>query len=100
MLPLFYLYLVQTCPSPATFDAERELKRVLRGHYLPEDNPEKPRGWLQETMASVTASVATWIVGIHRDHVPAGRGRPLGRGGRPLGSDARSLLAHDDESEW
>lgn len=43
-LPLFYLYLVQTCPPIASFDAKKELKRVLRGHHLPEDHPNKPKG--------------------------------------------------------
>jgi hypothetical protein len=29
--PLIYIYAVQQCPSDASFDAKKELKRVLRG---------------------------------------------------------------------
>jgi hypothetical protein len=41
--PIVYLYLVQNCPKPETFNAKKELKRVLRGAHLSEDNPNKPK---------------------------------------------------------
>ena len=31
VFPLAYLYVVQKCPSDESFDAKKELKRVLRG---------------------------------------------------------------------
>jgi hypothetical protein len=33
-LPLVYLYCVQTCPSNESFDAKKEIKRVLRGYVV------------------------------------------------------------------
>jgi hypothetical protein len=58
-LPLVYLYLVYNCPAPESFDAKKELKRALRGHHLPENHRDKPKGILEETWARVQASVAT-----------------------------------------
>ena len=64
-LPVLYFYLVQNCPSDESFDAKKELKRVMRGHHLPEDHPDKPKGFLSETLArlsaTVTAEVATGL---------------------------------------
>lgn len=57
--PIAYLYLVQTRPSDQSFDAKQQLKRVLRGQHLPEDHPDKPKGFLGETLARINASVAT-----------------------------------------
>eukprot|EP00540_Astrosyne_radiata_P008618 CAMPEP_0116838014 /NCGR_PEP_ID=MMETSP0418-20121206/8976_1 /TAXON_ID=1158023 /ORGANISM="Astrosyne radiata, Strain 13vi08-1A" /LENGTH=233 /DNA_ID=CAMNT_0004467967 /DNA_START=137 /DNA_END=838 /DNA_ORIENTATION=+ len=59
LLPIVYLYAVQSCPSQESFEPKRELKRILRGHHLPEDHPDKPKGWWNETVARVTASVST-----------------------------------------
>ena len=59
VLPLLYFYLLSTCPSEQSFDAKKELKRVLRGHHLPEDHPDKPKGFLGQTLARINASVAT-----------------------------------------
>ena len=57
ILPLAYLYGVQTCPDPDSFAAKRELKRVLRGANLPEDHPARPRGgW----GAAGSATLAQW----------------------------------------
>lgn len=53
------IYAYQTVPSNASFDVKKELKRVLRGVHLPEDHPEKPKTWLEQTMARVQASVTT-----------------------------------------
>lgn len=64
-LPALYLYLVHTCPAEASFDAKKELKRVMRGHHLPDNHPDKPKGFLSETLArlsaTVTAEVATGL---------------------------------------
>jgi len=57
-IPLFF-FAQATCPPDNTFDAKKELKRVLRGVHLPEDHPDKPKSWLEKTMSRVTASVAT-----------------------------------------
>ena len=66
-LPALYVYLLNTCPAEASFDAKKELKRVMRGHHLPENHPDKPKGFLSETLArlsaSVTAEVATGLLG-------------------------------------
>ena len=59
VFPLVYLYCVLHCPSPESFDAKKELKRVLRGHHLPENHPDKPQGFLSETLARVNASLTT-----------------------------------------
>jgi hypothetical protein len=56
-LPLLYVYAMQTCPTISSFDAKKELKRVLRGQHLPEDHPNKPKGFLEEMAARVAATV-------------------------------------------
>jgi hypothetical protein len=61
LVPIAYMYLLSTCPTVESFDAKRELKRILRGHHLPEDHPEKPKGILSETIARIQASVTTEI---------------------------------------
>jgi hypothetical protein len=61
LVPIAYFYLLSTCPLAESFDAKRELKRILRGHHLPEDHPDKPRGILSETIARIQASVTTEI---------------------------------------
>ena len=60
-LPIVYLYMVQQCPSDESFDAKRELKRVMRGHHLPEDHPDKPKGFFSETLARVAATVTAEV---------------------------------------
>jgi hypothetical protein len=55
--PAVFLYAVQTVPSVESFEAKKELKRVMRGAHLPEDHVDKPKGWLNETLARVQASV-------------------------------------------
>jgi hypothetical protein len=57
--PAVFLYAVQTMPSLESFDAKKELKRVMRGDYLPDDDVNKPKGWLNKTIARATASVTT-----------------------------------------
>jgi hypothetical protein len=59
LLPFFYFYAVQTCPLGSTFDAKRELKRVLRGYHLPDTHPDKPHGFLEGLAARVAAAVTT-----------------------------------------
>jgi len=58
-IPLVYVYGLQTCPYENSFDAKKELKRVLRGQHLPDDHPNKPKGFLEEMAARVAASVTT-----------------------------------------
>jgi hypothetical protein len=41
--PIVYLYLLQNCPKMESFNAKKELKRVLRGVHLAEDDPNKPK---------------------------------------------------------
>ena len=57
LLPLLYFYAVQNCPSVESFDAKKELKRIFRGQHLPDNHPNKPKGFLEELAARVTASV-------------------------------------------
>jgi hypothetical protein len=59
LIPFGLIYLTQTCPPIHSFDVKQQLKRVLRGQHLPENHPSKPKGFLSETFARVTASVAT-----------------------------------------
>jgi hypothetical protein len=63
IMPVVYVYGLQTCPENSTFDAKKEVKRVLRGHHLPDDHPSKPRkgNFLEEWTAKITASVATEV---------------------------------------
>ncbi|KAL3761956.1 hypothetical protein ACHAWU_010133 [Discostella pseudostelligera] len=55
--PAMGFYLFTTCPTNESFDAKRELKRVLRGDKLPDDHPAKPKGFLEKAMAKVSASI-------------------------------------------
>lgn len=65
MLALSFPLLYSTCPNQDTFDAKKELKRVLRGKYEPQTQQDKPQNWFSETVtriqASVTAEVATGL---------------------------------------
>ena len=54
-----YFYFIQTCPKNESFDGRKELKRVLRGKHLPENHKDKPKGFLEQVAAKVTASVTT-----------------------------------------
>eukprot|EP00816_Leptocylindrus_hargravesii_P001896 CAMPEP_0196812208 /NCGR_PEP_ID=MMETSP1362-20130617/22383_1 /TAXON_ID=163516 /ORGANISM="Leptocylindrus danicus, Strain CCMP1856" /LENGTH=363 /DNA_ID=CAMNT_0042187719 /DNA_START=35 /DNA_END=1126 /DNA_ORIENTATION=- len=63
LLPLA-IVLYCTCPSNASFEAKKELKRVLRGHHLPEDHPEKPKTWLEKSVAKIAASVTTELATV------------------------------------
>uniref|UniRef100_A0A7R9WTR3 Uncharacterized protein n=1 Tax=Craspedostauros australis TaxID=1486917 RepID=A0A7R9WTR3_9STRA len=58
-LPALYFYAVQTCPPAMTFNAKKELKRVLRGHHLPDTHPDKPQGMWEEWTARITATLTT-----------------------------------------
>jgi hypothetical protein len=59
--PILYLYAVKTCPSNESFDAKKELKRVMRGYYLPENDPNKPKGFIGETLARAQASATAEV---------------------------------------
>jgi hypothetical protein len=60
LIPAF-IYANQTVPTNESFDAKKELKRVLRGYHLAEDDPRKPKGWLEQTIAKVQATVTTEV---------------------------------------
>ena len=57
LAPLVYIYAVQTCPSVSSFDPKKELKRVMRGAHLPEQ--QQPQGFFERTMNRVAASIGT-----------------------------------------
>lgn len=61
ILPMAYFYGVSTCPSEESFNTKQQLKRVMRGHHLPDSHPDKPKGFLSETLARVQATLATEI---------------------------------------
>jgi len=69
----FLIIASMACPDISTFDAKKELKRVLRGQHLPENHPEKPKGWFAETTARVAATVAGELatgLGYEVTHMP------------------------------
>ena len=57
VLPLFYFYACNNCPSAESFDAKKELKRVMRGAHLPEEH--QPKGWLEGQVNRLAASIST-----------------------------------------
>ncbi|KAL7483829.1 hypothetical protein ACHAW6_009473 [Cyclotella cf. meneghiniana] len=57
LLPLAYIYAIQTCPTTASFDAKRELKRVLRGAHLPEE--QQPQGFFERGINRLAATIGT-----------------------------------------
>merc|ERR1712174_181351 len=71
-IPIFVVGIL-TCPTIDSFDAKKELKRCYRGQHLPDDHPDKPKGWFAETAARFTAVVATEVasgLGYEVKHVP------------------------------
>lgn len=58
-IPLYCLYLAQTCPSQSSFDTRSQMKRVLTGADLPDDDPNKPKGILRKGFRNVTATLAS-----------------------------------------
>ena len=59
ILPILIIYAMANHPTQNSFDAKKELKRVLRGHHLPTGHEQKPKqDWLSQTISRVTASVA------------------------------------------
>lgn len=57
LLPFIYLYMASNCPEINSFDAKRELKRVLRGAHLPEEN--QPKGFFESGLNRIAASITT-----------------------------------------
>jgi hypothetical protein len=55
--PVAGFYLMTTCPTNESFDAKKELKRVLRGYYKPDSDPSKPKNFLEKALAKVNATV-------------------------------------------
>jgi len=67
MLPVIYLYGVNTCPPSSSFDAKDQLRMVFRGdHALPDDHPSKPKAsggafqkFFADAKAVITSELAT-----------------------------------------
>lgn len=57
LVPVVYLYAAANCPTNNTFDAKKELKRVMRGAHLPEE--QKPKGFFEQGLSRLAASVTT-----------------------------------------
>eukprot|EP00569_Conticribra_weissflogii_P016189 CAMPEP_0171399762 /NCGR_PEP_ID=MMETSP0880-20121228/6833_1 /TAXON_ID=67004 /ORGANISM="Thalassiosira weissflogii, Strain CCMP1336" /LENGTH=337 /DNA_ID=CAMNT_0011913977 /DNA_START=38 /DNA_END=1051 /DNA_ORIENTATION=- len=57
LLPVLYYYALQNCPNSESFDAKRELKRVMRGTHLPED--QQPKGFFEQGLNRLAASIST-----------------------------------------
>ncbi|KAL7446072.1 hypothetical protein ACHAXM_010090 [Skeletonema potamos] len=55
--PVAGFYLMTTCPTNESFDAKKELKRVLRGYYKSDSDPSKPKNFLEKALAKVNATV-------------------------------------------
>mmetsp|Transcript_16890 Transcript_16890/g.38724 ORF Transcript_16890/g.38724 Transcript_16890/m.38724 type:complete len:216 (+) Transcript_16890:115-762(+) len=63
LLPIVYIYGLQTCPPASSFDAKQELRAVFRGDPLPQDHPEKPKGgMLAQFLADAKATIASELV--------------------------------------
>lgn len=58
-LPLYCLYFIQTRPPNSSFNTKTQLKRVLAGSDLPDDDPNKPRGLLHKGFRNITSTLAT-----------------------------------------
>ena len=59
LIPFVLFYALQTCPTAESFEAKKEIKRVMRGHHLPEGHSNKPKGYLEQMAARVAATVTT-----------------------------------------
>ncbi|OEU20299.1 hypothetical protein FRACYDRAFT_236374 [Fragilariopsis cylindrus CCMP1102] len=62
MIPILYIYGVNTCPPASSFDAKQQLRIVMRGDQLPENHPQKPNNKaniLESFFASAKAVVAS-----------------------------------------
>ena len=57
LLPLLYFYASANLPSIESFDAKKELKRVMRGAHLPEN--QQPKGWVEQKLNRLAASIST-----------------------------------------
>ncbi|KAL9187429.1 hypothetical protein ACHAXT_001532 [Thalassiosira profunda] len=57
LLPALYLYASANCPTIESFEAKRELKRVMRGTHLPEEM--QPKGFFEQGLNRIAASVTT-----------------------------------------
>lgn len=57
LLPLLYFYASSNCPTSESFDVKKELKRVMRGAHLPEE--QQPKGWVEQKLNRLAASIST-----------------------------------------
>ena len=65
---LLFWVMHKDCPSDDSFDSKRQLKRVLRGHHLAEDDPHKPKGFWGQNFARLGASLATELPSAMGQH--------------------------------
>ncbi len=59
LLPFLYFYAASSCPSAESFDPKKELKRVMRGAHLPEE--QQPKGFFEQNLNRLAASISTEI---------------------------------------
>ena len=65
LLPLAYVYGLQTRPPKSSFDAKTELRSVLKGDALPEDHPSKPKaGSLSGLWKGAVATLQSELVAL------------------------------------
>lgn len=57
LIPVAYFYASANCPSNESFDAKKELKRVMRGAHLPKEH--QPKGFFEQGFNRLAASVTT-----------------------------------------
>lgn len=57
LLPFLYFYAASTCPTTDSFDPKKELKRVMRGAHLPEE--QQPKGFFEQGLNRLAASIST-----------------------------------------
>jgi len=65
MLPVAFIYGLNTCPPTNSFDAKQQLRMVLSGDQLPPDHPDKPKPgnsfgqFFAQAKAAITSELAT-----------------------------------------
>ena len=57
ILPFMYFYACSNCPATDSFDAKKELKRVMRGAHLPKE--QQPKGFFEQGLNRIAASIGT-----------------------------------------
>ena len=68
VVTLVFALMHRDCPSDDSFDSKRQLKRVLRGHHLADDDPGKPKGFVGQNWRRLQASIATELPSVMGQH--------------------------------